>query len=118
MSKPTLGPWVVYLPTRHSLPHIRARNGVYVMARNGRHPAARQMADARLIASAPELLSNLKFAVSVLSAMPAIGFVNARVEVVTDRYSPNDGASHRWVALLVFDLLLRDQFCRRVNEDI
>lgn len=77
MSKHTPGPWVVNIPTKRSLPHIMTRDGVYVMdapPRDGlRHAGVRQMADARLIAAAPDLLSNLKFAVSILSGIPAIG---------------------------------------------
>ena len=72
----TPGPWFVYRPTVYSLPHIRSRAGgewgVYVMdapTRGGTyHAKVRQLADARLIAAAPELLEALREAREFLSS--------------------------------------------------
>ncbi len=56
----TPGPWHVHQPYSNSLPHIRNADGVYVMdapqRADGYHAKVRQMADARLISAAPELL--------------------------------------------------------------
>lgn len=63
----TPGPWHVCKPSARSLPHIKSADGIYVMdapARNGKqHAKVRQLADARLIAAAPELLEALQLIV-------------------------------------------------------
>lgn len=58
----TQGPWHVMRCNRHNaLPHIRNEQGLYVMdARGNSYARIRREADARLIASAPDLLQALR----------------------------------------------------------
>ncbi len=68
-TKHTPGPWHVQIgPRKNSIPHIRSENMDYVMDSPSRgsmgHGSVRQMADAHLIAAAPELLAALELIVS------------------------------------------------------
>lgn len=59
----TPGPWLVRQPHANSLPHIMSQDGIYVMdappRNSGARARVRQLADARLIAAAPELFTAL-----------------------------------------------------------
>lgn len=70
MSAHTPGPWHVNKGPRNALPHIRSATGLYVMDAAPRGSNAmsttRQMADAVLIAAAPELLEALRNSLSLL----------------------------------------------------
>lgn len=81
----TPGPWVISYPSRRSRPHIRTPDGIYVMdgGSGSSRPSVRQLADARLIAAAPELLEALQMLLEFPNTGPATSAARAALAKAT-----------------------------------
>lgn len=85
MSSHTPGPWHAHMGYRWS--HVKSANGDYIMEANYR-AIARQHADARLIAAAPEMLDAVVHAEAWISKMP-----HGDNCFLSDHYDGDPGAS-------------------------